>query len=91
MNADSTNVEKPDYWTNTLVTQLGFSQVSLTDWAAGGYGSIALNTYINGKANSLDVSAKLVNVRIMIPLRFVSEAIEKTVIWNDADKTVLIY
>ena len=47
--------------------------------------------YINGKANSLDVPAKLVNDRIMIPLRFVSEAIEKTVIWNDADKTVLIY
>lgn len=47
--------------------------------------------YINGKANSLDVPAKLVNDRIMIPLRFVSEAIEKTVIWNDTDKTVLIY
>ena len=47
--------------------------------------------YINGKANSLDVPAKLVNERIMIPLRFVSEAIEKTVIWNDTDKTVLIY
>lgn len=47
--------------------------------------------YINGKANSLDVPAKLVNNRIMIPLRFVSEAIEKTVFWDDADKTVLIY
>ena len=47
--------------------------------------------YINGKANSLDVPAKLVNNRIMIPLRFVSEAIEKTVYWDDADKTVLIY
>lgn len=47
--------------------------------------------YINGEANSLDVPAKLVNDRIMIPLRFVSEAIEKTVIWNDTDKTVLIY
>lgn len=47
--------------------------------------------YINGKANSLDVPAKIVNDRIMIPLRFVSEAIEKTVIWDEADKTVLIY
>lgn len=47
--------------------------------------------YINGKANSLDVPAKIVNDRIMVPLRFVSEAIEKTVIWDDADKTVLIY
>jgi len=47
--------------------------------------------YINGKANSLDVPAKIVNDRIMIPLRFVSEAIEKTVIWDDPNKTVLIY
>lgn len=47
--------------------------------------------YINGKANTLDVPAKLVNDRIMVPLRFISEAIDKTVIWNDAEKTVLIY
>ena len=47
--------------------------------------------YINGKASSLDVPAKIVNDRIMIPLRFVSEAIEKTVIWDDAERTVLIY
>jgi hypothetical protein len=47
--------------------------------------------YVNGKANFLDVPAKIENDRIMIPLRFVSEAIEKTVFWDDADKTVLIY
>ncbi|NLK63909.1 MAG: hypothetical protein GX289_02320 [Tissierellia bacterium] len=47
--------------------------------------------YVNGKANSLDVPAKIVNDRVLIPLRFVSEAIEKTVIWDDAEKTVLIY
>lgn len=47
--------------------------------------------YINGKANTLDVPAKLVNDRIMIPLRFVSEAINKTVVWDDANRTVLIY
>jgi len=47
--------------------------------------------YINGKANTLDVPAKIINDRIMIPLRFVSEAIEKTVIWDGSNKTVLIY
>lgn len=47
--------------------------------------------YINGTANTLDVPARLVNDRIMVPLRFISEAINKTVIWDDADKTVLIY
>ncbi|HHZ01554.1 MAG TPA: hypothetical protein GX396_01260 [Tissierellia bacterium] len=47
--------------------------------------------YINGKINTLDVPAKIVNNRIMVPLRFVSEAIDKTVIWDDENKTVLIY
>lgn len=47
--------------------------------------------FINGKASTLDVPAKLVNDHIMVPLRFISEAIDKTVIWDDADKTVLIY
>jgi len=47
--------------------------------------------YINGIANSLDMPAKLVNDRIMVPLRFISEAIDKTIIWDDAEKTVLIY
>jgi hypothetical protein len=47
--------------------------------------------YINGTAVSLDVPAKIVNDRIMVPLRFISEAIEKTVIWDGANSTVLIY
>ena len=47
--------------------------------------------YINGVARSLDMPAKIVNNRIMVPLRFISEAIDKTVIWDDAEKTVLIY
>jgi hypothetical protein len=47
--------------------------------------------YINGTAVSLDVPAKIVNNRIMVPLRFISEAIEKTVIWDGENSTVLIY
>jgi len=47
--------------------------------------------YINGIANSLDMPATIVNDRIMVPLRFISEAIDKTIIWDDAEKTVLIY
>lgn len=39
------------YWTKGLVTQIGFSQLSLTNWAAGGYGSISLNTYMDGYSN----------------------------------------
>lgn len=47
--------------------------------------------YINGTASTLDVSAKLVNNRVTVPLRFISESINKTVIWDDGAKTVLIY
>jgi len=47
--------------------------------------------FINDKASMLDVPAKLVNDRVMVPLRFIGEAIDKKVIWDDADKTVLIY
>ncbi|MCF0177603.1 MAG: DUF3078 domain-containing protein [Bacteroidales bacterium] len=45
---DSTVVK---YWNTSLATQLGFSQVALTAWAAGGHGSISLNGYLDGNAN----------------------------------------
>ena len=44
-------VTPPKFWTNGMLTELGFSQVSLTNWAAGGSGSVALNSYINAHAN----------------------------------------
>ena len=44
-------IENPKYWKTSLLTQLGFSQVSLIDWAAGGYGSVSLNSYLDFKAN----------------------------------------
>jgi len=47
--------------------------------------------YVNGVAKNLDATAKLVNDRIMVPLRFISESINKIVIWDDINKTVLIY
>lgn len=44
-------VEPPKYWTKGMLTELGFSQVSLTNWAAGGSGSIAMNAYLNMHIN----------------------------------------
>ena len=44
-------VTPPKFWTNGMLTELGFSQVSLTNWAAGGSGSVALNSYVNAHAN----------------------------------------
>jgi hypothetical protein len=44
-------VAPPKYWTNGIMTQLGFSQVSLTNWASGGVGSVAMNAYMDAHAN----------------------------------------
>lgn len=41
----------PQYWKKGVLTQIGFSQLSLTNWAAGGSGSISLNTYIDTYAD----------------------------------------
>ncbi len=41
----------PKFWTIGLNDELIFSQVSLTNWAAGGSGSLAFNAYLNGMAN----------------------------------------
>ena len=40
-------VTPPKFWTKGMQTELGFSQISLTNWAAGGSGSVALNTFVN--------------------------------------------
>lgn len=46
--------------------------------------------YINGKANTLDVPAKLIDGRTMVPVRFVSEALDANVQWDSASQTVYI-
>ncbi len=43
--------EKPKYWTNGILTQIGFSQVSLTNWAEGGDPTISLNGLLDANAN----------------------------------------
>lgn len=40
-------VTKPNFWKQGTLVQMGFSQMSLTNWAAGGYSSVALNAYVN--------------------------------------------
>lgn len=44
----------------------------------------------NGESISLDVPARLINDRTMVPVRAVSEALDAQVDWNDAEKTVVI-
>ena len=50
-NAAPAPERQPSNWTKGLLTQIGFSQLSLTNWAAGGVGSISLNTYVDAYTN----------------------------------------
>lgn len=47
--------------------------------------------YVNGAEKVLDVPARLVNNKTMIPLRFVSEELGFDVVYNDADRSVEIH
>lgn len=38
---------EPSKWSGGTLLQIGFSQLSLTNWASGGYDNVALNTYLN--------------------------------------------
>lgn len=48
---EETVVPKPKYWSNSLQTKLDFGQTSLTNWAAGGYNTLSLKTFIDANAN----------------------------------------
>ena len=41
--------KKPTFWTNSVLSQLNFSQTSLTNWAAGGNSSVALGAMLMRK------------------------------------------
>ena len=42
---------KPNYWKKSLKTTINFGQTSLSNWAAGGYNSYTLRSYIDGSMN----------------------------------------
>lgn len=46
--------------------------------------------YKNGEIINLDVPAKIINSRTMVPLRFVSEALGCDATWDEINKTVVI-
>lgn len=54
--ASAPRVEEPSvpasrYWKTSLTTKLDFGQSSLTNWAAGGYNTVTLKSYIDANAN----------------------------------------
>ena len=46
--------------------------------------------YKNGEAVILDVPAKIINGRFLVPVRFISEALDCKVKWEGESKTVII-
>ena len=44
-------VVKPNYWKNSLKTNLNIGQTGLTNWAAGGDNTFSLQGFIDGNAN----------------------------------------
>lgn len=42
---------KPVYWTNTLQTNINFTQLALKNWVAGGYNAVALAGNVDANAN----------------------------------------
>ncbi|MGI6361588.1 MAG: stalk domain-containing protein [Bacillota bacterium] len=48
------------------------------------------NTTVNGKSITLDVPAKVIKGRTLVPIRFVGESLKTNVNWNNKTKTVMI-
>ena len=44
-------VEKPNYWSTSLKTQINVGQTGLSNWAAGGDNTVSLAAFIDGNAN----------------------------------------
>jgi len=67
--------------TQTVTATKGNTTIKLT---VGG------QAYKNGQPITLDVPAKIINGRTLVPLRFVSEALGSQVNWDDKTQTITI-
>lgn len=43
--------EKPNWWTNSALMKVDFTNTQLTNWAAGGYNTATLKSFIDANAN----------------------------------------
>lgn len=59
--------------------------VTFSSQAAEGVG-----IFVNGKEISADMPGQIINDRVMVPVRFVTEALGGKVEWNDLHKRVII-
>ncbi|RXZ83508.1 hypothetical protein EBB07_06795 [Paenibacillaceae bacterium] len=71
-----------DGTTKTLIATLGEESVVL---AIG-----SETAYVNGEAVKLDIPAEIIGNRMVVPVRFVSEALNRKVSWSNATATATI-
>ena len=78
-----------------LGAEVGWDDASQTVTATKGDITISLqigstDLFVNGEAKVIDVPAKLLNSRTLVPVRAISEAFGCKVDWEDATQTVII-
>ena len=77
-------VQKPKYWTNTILTNINFGQTYLSQWAAGGYNNISLAGNIDGSANYAKDKIKGTN-RLQLDYGFLYSA-DKPILQTNKDR-----
>ena len=77
----------PRYWKNSLQTKLDFGQTSLTNWAAGGYNTISLKTFIDANAN-YEKDKMFWNNRLQLDYGFLYSA-DKPILQKSDDRIYL--
>ncbi|MDP4133210.1 MAG: Ig-like domain-containing protein [Bacillota bacterium] len=73
------------YWNSELKTATGILNNNVIQLTINN-----TNANVNGQAVNLDVPAKLVNNRTMVPVRFIAENLGVTVNWDASSHTVTI-
>jgi hypothetical protein len=71
-------------WDSDTQTVTAFKDNNKIELVIGG------KAYINHQEAYLDVPAKIINGRTLVPLRFVSEALDCNVKWNNETHTILL-
>lgn len=77
-------VEKPKYWTSTLLTNINFGQTYLSQWAAGGYNNVTLAG--NADYTAAYAKGKLIGTnRLQLDYGFLYSA-DKPIIQKNKDR-----
>lgn len=80
-------VEKPRYWTNSVITNINFGQTFLSQWAAGGYNNVSLASNIDATANYAKGKLQGAN-RIQLDFGFLWSA-DKPILQKNKDRIYL--